>query len=68
MKKCIVIFILLLTVILAGGCTKKEAQTPKMQNATAKTVNLTVAAAASLKDATNELQKMYAASAAEQPS
>jgi molybdate transport system substrate-binding protein len=61
MKKSIVIFILLLTVIFAGGCTKKEAQTPKMPAVTAKTVNLTVAAAASLKDAANELKKTYVA-------
>ena len=61
MKKRIVVFILLLTVILAGGCTKKETQIPKTQTPTTRTVNLTVAAAASLKDAANELGKMYVA-------
>ncbi len=61
MKKRIIVFILLLAVALAGGCAKKEADTTKEPATPAKTVELNVAAAASLKDAATELQSMYTA-------
>lgn len=53
MKKYFLVGVLLLAVLLAG-CTKKEAQTT-----TPPTVQLNVAAAASLKDAANELEAIY---------
>lgn len=62
MKKRIVVFILMLTVLLAGGCAKKGAEAPKTPNQpAAKTVELNVAAAASLQDAAKELANMYTA-------
>jgi molybdate transport system substrate-binding protein len=60
MKKYFVVFVLLLSVLLAGGCAKKEATAPKSQPQPAKTVTLNIAAAASLKDAASELQSIYA--------
>lgn len=58
MKKYCVVFILLLSVLFAGGCAKKEAAAPKTTKP-AQTVTLNVAAAASLKEAANELQSIY---------
>lgn len=59
MKKYFVVFILLLSVLLAGGCAKKEAAVSKTQTKPVKTVELNVAAAVSLQDAAQELQSIY---------
>lgn len=52
MKRKVIVYILLLTVILVSGCSKTENSE--------KTVELTVAAAASLQDAAKEIQELYA--------
>jgi len=51
-KRKVIVYILLLTVILVSGCSKTENSE--------KTVELTVAAAASLQDAAKEIQELYA--------
>ena len=65
MKKRIGVFVLVLTLlfttVLAGGCGQKKAETTKEATPTTPTVKLTVAAAASLTDAANELKTIYTA-------
>lgn len=52
MKRNIIVYILLLTVILVSGCSNTQSSE--------KTVKLTVAAAASLQDAAKEIKELYA--------
>jgi molybdate transport system substrate-binding protein len=58
MKKYFIVSVLLLSVLLAGGCAKKEASTPTTTQP-GQTVTLNVSAAASLKDTATELQAIY---------
>lgn len=54
MKKNIIVYILMLTLILVSGCAKTGTSSES-----GKTVELTVAAAASLQDAAKEIKELY---------